>query len=227
MAVVATDILAGPVAVLRAMLAECATFQALVQADDADEAAENIFQQGEAGDAARPFAFVRLKAWSPEAIGAGEPIVYAPAGTLELVLEADVRTSGAVTTKNSTTVFRDSSKVLLPDDYFNGKTLEFDGGGSALVSDFDGDTGEFTLTSALPAAPDVGDTYEITASNPDAAETNYLKYAGAILAELLDLSGTSECLSLRDPMMQNYGRAEDDADEDDFVGAVIELGFGV
>jgi len=90
----ATNLLWGPLANLRALIAGSASFQDLVGADDATEAAGRIYCPGfpateaEPVQAARPLAWIDL-ADQPSFERVGNS-AYAASGTIHWALEADV-----------------------------------------------------------------------------------------------------------------------------------------
>jgi hypothetical protein len=58
-----------------------------------------------------------------------------------------------------------TSFINYGDDYFDGCVLQFTSGSNinfqSIISSFDGDTGTFTLTTAVPLAIDTGDTFRV------------------------------------------------------------------
>lgn len=90
MSVTPTGILSIPFSNLQTLLADCATFQAWVDADNATEAKESIhFLAVDADEATRPFALISPDAeWTLTAISSGPD--FSDHGALILTLEADI-----------------------------------------------------------------------------------------------------------------------------------------
>lgn len=224
--------LTTPMYALRTMLSKCATFQDLTQSADEAAALTKIYAQGAAGDAARPFAVVLSGDWKPDPIGGGSQSYYAPKGSLKLCFEAEVGTRAAVMTGTpSTTKISASAMIGLPIDLFNGMTFKVLSGAAegeeSVVTGFSKATGQFTISPALSTAPSAGDTFDVIAEDPEAAESNFMTVVGQIMQELQDQSGLSEHLNLTRIEKEDCFRADDTKDQDDFCVGIFVCEFGV
>ncbi|MCW8129623.1 MAG: phage BR0599 family protein [Planctomycetota bacterium] len=244
MSVAPRGIFCLPVHALAAMLANCASFQKLVQAASATAALAKVYPFGIAGEPARPFAVVGHEDWRPEAVAGGTRLEYANLGVLSILTEVSLKLEAAVTTANSTTVFRLSGLVGLKNDHFNGLKVKILSGAAkneiGEISDFDGATGEITLAGALPAAPQVGDTLRIYPGSDQDAYTWFMNTMGDIAAELLAQSGAGTdlntvdsgmpagfgCLALRQPRQEVFQRAAPDKQAVDHLLCVWEFDYG-
>lgn len=254
MGVQASGPLSIPAAALRAMLANSATFQGWYPGDLATSQAYGAARAALAGitlfgktvnPSTRPLAIVMASELSPEELAGGTHTFYKPHGRLQINIEKDVRTLGAITSQVSTTVFRDSQWERQSADFYNGLVMKILTGPCANESkeilDFDGTEGKFTLASALSALPVVGSTYQIDPASDEDAYLHFVNLIGKIAQDLLDLSGqgldltaadptlptSTGCLALRSVQIQDYGRSKPEEDKQDFIGARIEVEYGL
>lgn len=215
-----------PVAALRAMLANCTSFQKLVQAASASAALARVYPFGVMGEPTRPFAMIGFEDWNPEAVAGGTNLEYVNIAELSILIEMALTLTGTVTTQNSTTVFRAASLAGFANDHFNGLSLKSLTGTSANqnqsreILDFNGANGEITLATALPAAPAMADTFRIVPASDADAYTWFMNVMGDIMAELLPQSGAGTdlstvdsaiaagtgCLALRNPRQEVLAR---------------------
>jgi len=230
MSVTARGVLALPCSTLADMLSNCAHFQKLVKAANAAAALGSIYEWGQQPAPTRPFALVSSELYDPQLLAGGSRDWYQPLGSLKAQFEIPLAWSG-VNTSTSATVFDVTEFVGLDDDFFNGLEFYVTSGAHkeehGTVGDFAGTQGRVTLSAPLTGNLAPGDAVEIRPATDKDGWTWFFNVLGDIVSDLQALSGTGGCLSLRRMKLQEYGRALKETEATDWIGAILEMEYGL